>query len=272
MRIVFTDLDGTLLDGDTYSFEAARPALARLRELGIPLVFASSKTRAEVQMWRERLENTHPFIVENGGAVFVPRGYLPFHLPGAGERDGYEVIEFGDRYEDLVQALRAAAAESGAGVVGFHQLSAEEISARCGLPLEQARLARQREYDEPFEILDPSCTDCLIGAIRKRGKRCTRGGRFYHITGNNDKAAAVRLLAALYRGIHGQILTVGLGDGWNDLGLLEAVDMPVLISSPQAAEIHSALPRARLSTRAGAAGWNAALLEWLRECAAPAQR
>ncbi|MFQ5696467.1 MAG: mannosyl-3-phosphoglycerate phosphatase, partial [Terriglobia bacterium] len=46
--IVFTDLDATLLDHQTYSWAAAEPALRRLRLLGIPLVFCTSKTRAEV--------------------------------------------------------------------------------------------------------------------------------------------------------------------------------------------------------------------------------
>ena len=32
MPVVFTDLDGTLLDHQSYSFEAAREALARLRQ------------------------------------------------------------------------------------------------------------------------------------------------------------------------------------------------------------------------------------------------
>ena len=46
--IVFTDLDGTLLDHDDYSFEAARPALAKLETLNIPVILTTSKTATEV--------------------------------------------------------------------------------------------------------------------------------------------------------------------------------------------------------------------------------
>src|SRR5262245_50293684 len=60
MWLVFTDLDGTLLDADTYSYEAASPALERLRERGTPLVMVTSKTRAEVELWRWRLSNRDP--------------------------------------------------------------------------------------------------------------------------------------------------------------------------------------------------------------------
>jgi ribonucleotide monophosphatase NagD (HAD superfamily) len=45
--LVFTDLDGTLLDHDTYDWTPARDALDRLTRAGIPVVFTSSKTAAE---------------------------------------------------------------------------------------------------------------------------------------------------------------------------------------------------------------------------------
>src|SRR4030042_1090542 len=84
--LVFTDLDGTLLDHRNYSFEPARPALRLLRESGIPLIICTSKTRAEVEEIRAALGNTDPFVVENGGAVFVPEGDLPIGLHAARRR------------------------------------------------------------------------------------------------------------------------------------------------------------------------------------------
>ena len=90
--VVFSDLDGTLLDHDTYSFDAARPALERLRVDGVPLILCTSKTRAEIAPLRRALGNTHPFISENGGAVFIPAGYFPFALSGA-ERFGSKRLQ-----------------------------------------------------------------------------------------------------------------------------------------------------------------------------------
>ena len=60
--LVFTDLDGTLLDHDTYGWEAASPALAQCRERGIPIVLVSSKTRAEMDNLRRRMGLSMPFI------------------------------------------------------------------------------------------------------------------------------------------------------------------------------------------------------------------
>jgi mannosyl-3-phosphoglycerate phosphatase len=259
MIVLFTDLDGTLLDQTAYSANPAREALLRIRELGFPLVFCSSKTRAEVECWRTRLSNRHPFIVENGGALFVPHGYFPepFHTPV--NRDGYGVIEFGAPYAELVETLQLASQETGCRVRGFHEMSPEEITFRCGLPPQQARLAKIREYDEPFEILDPS-GDELFEAVEARGKRCTLGGRFYHIVGANNKAHGVCLLTSYFERIFDETITVGLGDGMNDVDFLRFVDIPVIVRSSAARELKSQVSRARVTDLAGPAGWSQAVL------------
>lgn len=261
--VIFSDLDGTLLDPQSYDWRAARPALEALEQRGIPLVLVSSKTRAELEFWRARISNRQPFVVENGGAVFIPAGYFSFPLSGAVERGGYQVIELGRRYAELVEALKAAARESGVKVSGFHSMTVRQVSLRSNLPPAQARLAKQREYDEPFEIQGAGSPELLLEAIRRRGLRCTRGGRFYHITGDNDKAAAVQLLIRAFRQTYGEIHTVGLGDACNDLGLLNLMDTPVIVASPHAEQIRLAIPRARLIARPGPEGWNEAVLEIL---------
>lgn len=103
--VVFTDLDGTLLDRATFRFDAAMPALERLRKLGASVVLVSSKTQEEVEAWRQELQNLDPFAVENGGAVFAEHGKP--HLRGSAVRvtDRYEVVEFGVPYREIVWAL-----------------------------------------------------------------------------------------------------------------------------------------------------------------------
>ena len=264
MIVLFTDLDGSLLDESAYSADPAREALRSLQELGLPLVFCSSKTRAEIEYWRARLCNRHPFIVENGGALYVPDGYFPtdFHSPVS--RDEYAVIEFGIPYDDLVETLWQASQDSGCRVRGFHDMSAKEVSRKYGLPLEQARLAKNREYDEPFEILDPP-GDKLLAAIERKAKRWTRGGRLHHVTGDGNKAHGVCLLSYYYRWTFTDIITVGLGDGMNDLDFLRLVDIPVIIRSKAAWKLKTALPRARVTDLPGPAGWNRAVLDILDE-------
>lgn len=262
MKVVFTDLDAALLDARTYSFEAAQPALDLLRSKHVPLVICTSKTRAEVELWRTRLGLDHPFIVENGGAVYIPRDYFPFRIPKARQRDSYSVLEFGAPYKELVADLKALSRESGCEVLGFHDMSLAELAVRSLLPVHQAELAKRREYDEAFEVLS-SGTHRLLEAIEKRGRNWTRGSRFYHIMGNHDKATAVESLAALYRRAHGEVQTIGVGDGWNDVRFLSGMDVPVLVRSRFDAAIQRAEPRCMVTDAPGPHGWNHALLELL---------
>jgi mannosyl-3-phosphoglycerate phosphatase len=263
MLLFITDLDGTLLDAK-YSYEAARPALKLLSDLQIPLVLCTSKTRAEVEVCRSQLGNHHPFIVENGGALYTPQRYFSLTINSAAYRDGYAVIEFGDPYHELVQSLMQASAESGCPVRGFHQMSVEEISKRCNMSPLVARLAKQREYDEPFEILSGDDTR-LTEAIVHQKKRWTRGGSFYHILGANDKAHCVNLLIHFYKRFFKNVVTIGLGDGLNDIGFLSLVDIPILLESPAIADLKKAVPQGRHSPAPGPQGWNAAVLEVIQQ-------
>lgn len=258
MLVFITDLDGTLLDS-SYSYEAARPALKVLSDRRIPLVFCTSKTRAEVEVHRSQLGNRHPFIVENGGALYVPKRYFPVCINATVYRDEYAVIEFGSPYQELVECLTGASVESGCSVRGFHQMSVEEISERCNMPIPIAGFASQREYDEPFEILDGDKSR-LMQAILKRKMRCTQGGSFYHILGANDKAHCVSLLLHFYARNVKNVVSVGLGDGMNDARFLNMVNIPILLESPVFEELQKAVPNGWPASGSGPQAWNAAVL------------
>jgi len=252
MQVVFTDLDGTLLNHASYAWEPARPALERLRERGIPWVFVTSKTRAETEHWRRLLGNEHPYVVENGAAAYWPPGYFP--------QEARSALIWGLPYAEVVTGLAAAVREVGCRIRAFHQMSVEEVAAACGLPAELAALAKQREFDEPFELLDRAAEGELAAALARRRLRLSRGGRFYHASGRADKAGAVLALKRLYERLGEAVTAIGLGDAWNDLEMLRVVDRPVIIRSAQSAQLAAELPNAQLSVEAGPAGWNAAIL------------
>jgi len=259
--IVFSDLDGTLLDGRTYRFDEARPALDMLRLRGIPLILCSSKARREIELWRVRLANRDPFIFENGGGICVPQGYFRFPIGGEAD-DGLIVIPQGTPYPELRVALRELRQELGVAVTGFGDLTAAEIAELTGLPLVDADLARRREFDEPFvfdDAQDPRASE-FLRAIDARGLRWTRG-RFFHILGDNNKGRAARLVAGLYRRMWPALRTVGIGDALNDLPLLQSVDVPVLVQRADGSYAETApLPGLVRAEGAGPAGWNRALL------------
>ena len=186
--LVATDLDGTLLDRETYDFAPARPALDALREARVPLVLCSSKTRAEMEPLAVAIGAPGPLVVENGGAVVHRRSVPPLGAPR-------------DR---LLVELPAVAREAGVRVRPFAAMSVAEVAALTGLPPEQAALAMRREYDEPFVVEDPPGRDLEVDArldraARGRGLRVTHGGRVHHLTGPADKGRAVGAGARLAR-------------------------------------------------------------------------
>jgi len=263
--VVFTDLDGTLLEHATYSFEPARPALDALAKAGVPLVFCTSKTRAETERWRSVLKNTHPFIVENGGAAFVPDGYFPSAGGFDRHEAGYGILEFARPYAELRRVLAGIRARTGLSLTGFGDMSVEEIARRCGFSREDAMLAAKREYDEPFVVPDPAVLSSVVREAAAEGLSVVSGGRFHHLIGGSDKGRAVAALRALYDKAFGGLRAVGVGDSVNDEPMLRAVDVPVLVRKPGggfAAAIH--LPGLVLAPYAGPEGWREAILELLR--------
>lgn len=268
--LIFSDLDGSLLDATTYSHEDATDALAAIQQRGAMLILVSSKTRAEMEPLRRGLGNRHSFIVENGGAVYVPNGAFPFPLEQAIPRGAYQILQLGTPYAHLRTALNDIRQELGDGLRGFGDLTLEEVMQLTGMSAADTRLAMQREYDEPFVIDGEGIAwQDLRAATDRRGLRCTRGGRFYHLMGANDKGIASRRLIEWYQRLvrnEGQTLvTVGLGDSLNDLPMLEVVDYPILVQKPNGSyDPEVQLPRLIHAHGVGPVGWNRSLIELLR--------
>lgn len=227
--VIYSDLDGCLLDREGYGFEAARPALELLKRQGVPLIICSSKTQAEVEFYREVFGLSHPFVVENGGAILIPEGYFPCLHAFTCASGPYRMVELGVSYTRLTESLRDIQRVTGLRLRGFAEMSLEEVVSLAGLGLEAARRAKARQYDEPF-IADLSMEQAerLEDEVRRRRLILTRGGRFYHVTGGH-KGLAVDVLTRLYRSRSAHLVTVGLGDGENDLSMLERMDIPIVI-------------------------------------------
>src|SRR5437879_1336837 len=126
--------------------------LETLQSLAIPLVLASSKTRAEIEVYRKRMDLKDPFIVENGGAIFIPKGYFQSMALRATITDGYECLELGKPYTELVAMFNTLKKRLKLNMIGLHQMDVAKIMKMTGLSAEEAARASQREYDEPFVI------------------------------------------------------------------------------------------------------------------------
>ena len=259
--VVITDLDGTMLDQQTYSYEQSLPAIEKLREAGIPLIFCSSKTAAESIPLQRELKLKQPFICESGGAIYLPQKYFPFPIAAMKPRRLLDVIEFGEKISDLRKALQETAQGCGATVKFFGRMTFNEIMFRTGLTLDQAIYARRREYDVAF-FVDSGDEGTLLAALRARGLTVTKGDRFYHLTAGHDKGEVVKVLLDLYRRQHPSLVAIGLGNSSNDLPLLRETDIAVLVRNPDGnwnAEVTTHLPSVKRTDGIGPAGWREAI-------------
>ena len=266
--IVFTDLDGTLLDFHTYSMEAAGPALHRLDELECPLITVSSKTRAEVDALTGLPAKPLVFITENGSALYIHQDMGVEQAPPLETTGDYSVLCLGSAYANIVRRLEEAQKACRVVIHGFSSMSTSEVSTLTGLDLDAAARAKAREFSEPF--LFKGTADGfrrLTQALERSGMRCIKGDRFWHaIGGRCDKGIAVRKALAIFRENYPGTIweSIALGDSPSDVPMLEAADTAVIIRKHDGTFIDYRAKASQTVIRsqdAGPAGWNKVMLE-----------
>jgi len=264
--VVVTDVDGALLEQGTRSRADVQEAVDFLTARGIPLVINSSRTRAEVERLHQRLQIRTAFISEYGGGLFLPHGRFPFVPQRARSAVGCDVIESGRRYHEVVDALRLTCREMEVDVVGFAELSIDEVARELGVALMEAQLAKLREYTELFRIVDETdpTKSRLFKALHRRGLRCWPAGRHHLVTATVDRGESVRMLRAIWKRGWGDPLIIGLGDSDDDAAWLRHVDIAIVVPSAQTgvpARLLSKLPTAHVTKSPGARGWSEAIFE-----------
>lgn len=251
--VVFSDLDGTLLDHDDYSWTAAQPALETLAARRIPLILATSKTAAEVAVLHDALGlGKHPAIVENGAGVYR-----------AGDDQGDD-----SAYRSLRQALSDLPAGLRAAFRGFGDMDDAEVARITGLPPEDAARARRRQHSEPgLWSGDAETRAAFLAALKRNGIAGRSGGRFLTLSHGLTKADALRRIARQL----GAQRTIALGDAPNDIEMLQAADLGIIVRN----DFGPGIPKLpgetagtiRRTRRSGPAGWNDAMLDILNQTA-----
>ena len=224
--VAFVDIDGAPQDTSDRPHRLAG-LLESLAGERITLVFYSHRTRAEMESFRQALGVFHPFICESGAAAFVPGRYFGTDLENARDVAGYQAIEFGAPYGDMVSAVHRLADRLGLGVLGFSDMSVDQVARECGTSLLTARLAKLREYSEPFRLLlaNPVAERRMVKAIAVAGLTCSVRGPFHHVGSVSGPGAAVAVLCTLYKVAFGSVMTAGIGDGASGAEVARRVDV-----------------------------------------------
>ncbi len=263
LPLIFTDLDGTLLDHDTYSAEPAQSFIETyLTTANIDVVPVTSKTQAELSL----LGNAIPFsvttqIAENGSVIKFSEDF-------ARKADVTDTIVLGVNYETILSAINALPADLRREVLGFADMNAEEVANCTGLSVPDACRAKTRDATEPFlwsgNDLQMTALKDIMGSA---GIHIQQGGRFFHFTGTATKRCAIEKIMSLYREQRPQVdyVSIALGDGPNDLEMIETADYGVIVPNYSGAAIGSSKPHVRVAKQAGPKGWVSAVTDILRQ-------
>lgn len=219
MNVIFLDIDKTLI-GNDYSPEPAKEIVNFLKEKEFKIVFNSSKTKTEQEYYRKFLKVGDPFIVENGSAIYIPRNYFTFDFPFTKREEKYLIIELGTKHKIIKRSLEEISNEFGLKYYGNSTI--KEVLEFTGLPEELAMLAMQREYSETIFKWDKKGFE---RELIKKALKITKGSRFYGVTGDTDKGKAAKILLDLYSKVE-KVESYAVGDGENDIPMLEVVDQP----------------------------------------------
>jgi mannosyl-3-phosphoglycerate phosphatase len=235
--IVVTDLDGTLLDHHSYGFEPVRPLLGKLAELGIPVIANTSKTRSEWQQLAAEMDNHDAFVVENGSAIYLPDG---------------ECVVFGEKRGTILEILGEF--RSRYRFEGYADWDVDGISEHTGLSREDAARSADREFSEPLIWRGTDLEKArFCEEISARGLNTLQGGRFLHVLGQTDKGKAVEYLRSL---MPVKPTIIALGDCPNDIAMLRAADIGIVIATPTGRELDFKSDNQIIrSTLEGPEGW-----------------
>ncbi len=251
--IVVTDLDGTLLDHQTYEFTPAADAIQQLAKHDIPIILNSSKTRAEILAIRSELNNQEPFVCENGGV-------LCGIAPESNDQDSttQEHIQYlGTPRSQFLASLDHLKKKLDLDYQGFATASVDDVVQWTGLAPSDAQKAMTREATEPLLWQD---TELALAKFRQELKalelQCVRGGRFHHVMGNFHKASCFAKLKTYYaRHWLTEVQIIALGDSQNDLPMLEQADRAIVIPAKHGVMLKPNNKSTFLASQAGPYGW-----------------
>ena len=258
--IIFTDLDGTLLNHHDYSFNQGKDALQEVSKKQIPLVFTTSKTKIEVELLQKEMGLKEPFIIENGAAIFIPKDYRNYDLSNLEVLGDYHIFQLGKTYDQILNFYNEYKYRF--GMKGFSDMSDEEVSMYTGLDKTKTKYCKQRDFTEPFLLEDESKLDLLKNLALTYKIKVTKGGRFYHLLGEKqDKGKAVKKAIEILKQNNKKVKSIALGDGENDLEMLKSVDIPIIIKNHKDEYLSCDIKNIQKSTFKGSKGWNEMVLK-----------
>ncbi|MCX8122979.1 MAG: HAD-IIB family hydrolase [Spirochaetes bacterium] len=216
--IIFCDIDGTILDLNTYSYDVSLPAIQKLASRDIPLILVSSKTYIEMRKLHTKLSLKWPFIFENGAGIAHPDG--TYSLLG---KKQHELIGYKSIVHKHFNHLRWA-----------DSMSIQELSQYTGLSHADVKDMMSRTASVLFLSDDNVNIYTINDTLKQYGIAITTGGKFFTLIDSSvNKGTAIQIAKESFSATVPSIFSYAVGDGLNDCEMFNAVDEAYFVGTQE---------------------------------------
>ena len=223
--LIFTDLDGSLLDKETFKFDVIKDYFKELVRNGIIIIPNSSKSEAELLDFNEQNNLDLSFITENGSSI---HGLNKIHhnLPDK-IIISRTINEIRNVYEENINL------DFKNKTTHILELEIEVQQKILGLPLDKIKLAIKRDHSLPIKFNGTETEKNEFTKILKNsGLTIQTGGRLMNVCDNVNKSIAMsKALQLIRKQLDDEIITIGVGDNENDIEMIKQTDYPCLVKN-----------------------------------------
>ena len=279
--IIFTDIDNTLIQSHVIennmiihkkNYGNIKYIINKLNEKKIPLILCSSKTKAEQIKIRKDCSISDPFIVENGGAIYIPEDYFNSKIFDSiintdikiKKIQNFHVLEIGQSFSNISKTLNKIRKENNMDFKVFHDYSEIELVKKIGMSREDVKLMLNREYGETILEIDENHENKMIKSCKDYNLNMIKGSLYYTVSAMHDKGKAVSILKKIFQlNSKENIEFVAIGDAMNDLTMLKNVDHPFLVRNSHNQYANIRLTNLKKAEGVGPFGWEEIVLKFL---------
>ena len=227
--LIFTDLDGSLLNHNNFEFKEIKNFILNCIKNGIKIIPNTSKTKSEIQVFLDQLGQNLPFIVENGAAIHN------LNLVQTEFKFKKNSLVFSRSVSEILEILKKnISAEFQKSCLFLKEMSSTEQMKILGLNKKYLPFALNRDYSIPL-VFDGSkeLVNEFTSLLKKIGLKLHEGGRIYNICDDCSKGKAMTtLIKKLKNELNLNSNTIVIGDSPNDISMLNVSDQPCIIPLP----------------------------------------
>ena len=220
--LIFSDLDGSILDRETFKFDQIKDYIISLIDRGIIIIPNSSKTEKEIEKFNEELGVKLPYISENGSSIQglnLINANFPNKIVLSREKE--ELIKiFNDKIPEQLKDK----------CIQISKINKKEQEKIFGQKDDNLKNALNRKYTLPFLFKgDKNEKNKLSKILSDNSLTLQEGGRVINLCDNINKVKSMNKVIKILRKTEDKIKSIAVGDNYNDLDMLKSCDVPCLV-------------------------------------------